>query len=109
MCDAFIHLFLFLNRLFTFFTIVLIVTPEFVVVGCLCVAVATAAETDVELSSLLLPILMSGSSGIFFVFLWVEMVVCDVVVVTVGTVATIPSDLNLVCGWQLANDFDFVC
>lgn len=109
---AFIHLFLFLNRVFTFFTNVLIVTPAFVVFGCLCVAPATAAAaaaTDVELSSLLLPILMRGSSGIFFVFLCVEMVLCDVVVVTVGTVATSPSDLNLVCGWQLPNDFDFVC
>lgn len=78
----------------------------------MCVAPATAAAaaaTDVELSSLLLPILMRGSSGIFFVFLCVEMVLCDVVVVTVGTVATSPSDLNLVCGWQLPNDFDFVC
>lgn len=92
------HLFLFLNRVFTFFTNVLIVTPEFVVFGCLCVAAAAAAATDVELSSLLLPILMRGSSGIFFVFLCVEMVLCDVVVVTVGTVATSPSDLNLVCG-----------
>lgn len=93
---ALIYFFLFLNRVFTFFTIVLIVTLEFVVVGCLSVAVAAVAA-DVELSSLLLPILMRGSSGIFFDFLCVEFVLCEVVVVTVGTLATNPSDLNFVC------------
>lgn len=108
LCERFIYFFLFLNRVFTFFTIVLIVTAEFVVVWCLCdAAAAIVVALNVELSSLLLPILMRGSSGIFFDFLCV---VYDVFcVVTVGTVTISPSDLNFACGWPMVNDFDFVC
>lgn len=113
--SVFVYFFLFLNRVFTFFTIVLIVTAELVAVDDECLNGALAMA-DIELSSLLLPILMRGSSGIFFDFLWcadeaaaAATELCDAVVGMAGAVATRPSDLNLACDGAVENDFDFVC